>query len=561
MSSNVKVSVIIAVYNPGPYLDLPIGSLQRQTMPAGEWEAILVDDGSTDGSGERLDAIAAENPHIRAVHIPNSGWPGTPRNVALPMARGEHVLIMDHDDWLGSEALERMYDFAEATGADVVAAKEVGHGFGVPLLAFQRTIDDARLGRDPLLTLLTPHKLFRRSMLERAGIRFPEGKRRLEDHLFVVPAYFAARRIAVMADYPAYHWTRRSNDANASYTPVNAVAYYDAVRQILDIVDANTEPGPLRDTLYGHWFRYKTLHKLRGPRWTALSPTRGTEVRFDEIKRITEERFDPRLDSELPVGYRVLARAVRTGRMDLIRPHARLTGEITASVEVSDVSVAEGRIDAVLVCKLQTADGLPLTFEQRDGRLVWAPPPDLADPALRPEDLDASGILTESAALVVLRHRASGVEYNQQFALELASDAGVTKSVGRAHVRLDLTTFAAGGQLADGIWDAKVQVWIGGWRASTRLPADGLPKSDGRWWARPYANMGATASITVEGSPAAPLETPPKVDVPAGAVLRARSGWLADPAVRGVLRRYLPVGVREAARDILERMTGRPSGR
>ena len=63
--------------------------------------------------------------------------------------------------------------------------------------------------RDAPLALLTPHKLFRTAMLREHGIRFPEGRRRLEDHLFVVPAYFAAERISVLASYPIYHWVSR----------------------------------------------------------------------------------------------------------------------------------------------------------------------------------------------------------------------------------------------------------------------------------------------------------------------------------------------------------------
>ena len=61
---------------------------------------IFVDDGSTDGTRRRLDALAAEHDHVRVEHIPNSGWPGRPRNVGLDLARGEFVYFVDNDDWL-----------------------------------------------------------------------------------------------------------------------------------------------------------------------------------------------------------------------------------------------------------------------------------------------------------------------------------------------------------------------------------------------------------------------------------------------------------------------------
>src|SRR4051794_41937909 len=123
-----KVSVIVPVFEPGPLIEPLIASLLVQTMPAGEREVIFVDDGSTDGTGERLDRLAVEHPGVRALHIPNSGWPGRPRNVGLDAARGEFVFFADHDDWLEPDALERLYAVATEHDADIVIGKVVGHG-------------------------------------------------------------------------------------------------------------------------------------------------------------------------------------------------------------------------------------------------------------------------------------------------------------------------------------------------------------------------------------------------------------------------------------------------
>src|SRR3954447_25955085 len=112
MSRMPHISVIVPVFDPGEAIDECLASLLAQTRPASEYEAIFVDDGSTDGTGERLDALAAEHEHVRVQHIPNSGWPGKPRNVGTDLARGEYVLYVDNDDWLGEEALERLYDRA-----------------------------------------------------------------------------------------------------------------------------------------------------------------------------------------------------------------------------------------------------------------------------------------------------------------------------------------------------------------------------------------------------------------------------------------------------------------
>ena len=81
-----KVSVIVPVFDPGSDIDDCIDSLLHQTLPASELELIFVDDGSTDGTPARLDALAAEHRHVRVEHIPNSGWPGRPRNIGLDIA-------------------------------------------------------------------------------------------------------------------------------------------------------------------------------------------------------------------------------------------------------------------------------------------------------------------------------------------------------------------------------------------------------------------------------------------------------------------------------------------
>src|SRR5829696_10154409 len=127
-----SVSVIVPVYDPGPHIDDCIRSLLGQTLPREELELIFVDDGSTDGTGERLDALAAEHAHVKVEHIPNSGWPGKPRNVGIEMATGEYVFFVDNDDWIEPDALERLVAMAREDRADIVIGKVVGHGKRVP---------------------------------------------------------------------------------------------------------------------------------------------------------------------------------------------------------------------------------------------------------------------------------------------------------------------------------------------------------------------------------------------------------------------------------------------
>ena len=199
---SVRVSVIVPVYNPGRSLNRSIRSILDQSLSRDAYEAIFVDDGSTDDAPAQLDALAAQHRNVRVIHQENSGWPGKPRNVGIAASSAEHVFFLDQDDALGPEALERMLAMADRYRSDIVIGKMVGHGRGVPTRLFRITRGRATLADTPLIDSLTPHKLFRRGFLEQHGLRFPEGRRRLEDHVFVVKAYFLADVISVLADYP-----------------------------------------------------------------------------------------------------------------------------------------------------------------------------------------------------------------------------------------------------------------------------------------------------------------------------------------------------------------------
>ncbi|MGN0853960.1 MAG: glycosyltransferase family 2 protein [Kiritimatiellia bacterium] len=96
----MSITVIVPVYNASAYLRTGMDSLLAQRH--GEWEAVCVDDGSTDGSGAILDEYAARDARIRVVHQANRGVSAA-RNRGLDLATGEIILFMDPDDLVGPE--------------------------------------------------------------------------------------------------------------------------------------------------------------------------------------------------------------------------------------------------------------------------------------------------------------------------------------------------------------------------------------------------------------------------------------------------------------------------
>ena len=103
MTSHVRFSVLIPVYNVESYIDECIQSVLSQTYT--DYEMILVDDGSTDKSGVKCDQYALEYPQIKVIHKKNQGLIHT-RRVAIEHASGEYYVMLDSDDMIESNALE-----------------------------------------------------------------------------------------------------------------------------------------------------------------------------------------------------------------------------------------------------------------------------------------------------------------------------------------------------------------------------------------------------------------------------------------------------------------------
>ncbi len=109
-----KVTVLVAAYNATQYLDKCLQSLLDQTHT--DWEAICVDDCSTDNMRHALLQWAARDGRIKVVSLDTNSGSAHARNVALGMASGEYVCMLDTDDWLSADALKLAVDTFEANG-------------------------------------------------------------------------------------------------------------------------------------------------------------------------------------------------------------------------------------------------------------------------------------------------------------------------------------------------------------------------------------------------------------------------------------------------------------
>ncbi len=315
----VKVSVVVPVYNPGRNFRRCLDSLIGQSLPPQEYELIFVDDGSTDETPATLDRAAARFPGLRVLHQTNSGWPGQPRNRGLDAASGEYVFFCDDDDWLATDALEVLCRFAVENASDMVLAKMGGLGRPVPRALFTRTRPLATLADAPLMDSLTVHKLFRRAFLVDHHIRFPEGRRRLEDHLFMARAYLAAERIGIYADHTCYFHARW--DSNASAESPHWPAHFGNLEEAIEVVEQHTEPGPFRDRLLSRWLRVEMVNRLSGQALLKRSPD-DVGVLFDAAHVVARAHFGDGVVARLNPADRPVGRAIVAGTLPVVRERA-----------------------------------------------------------------------------------------------------------------------------------------------------------------------------------------------------------------------------------------------
>lgn len=168
------ISIIIPFYNVENYIEKCILSVQSQTY--GNFECILVDDGSLDQTYNRALQTIGDDTRFRIVRQYNKGLGGA-RNTGIEAAKGEYIVFLDSDDYWSADFLERMYDELIEHDVDVVVClvkyiDEAGNVFKLKKIP-KRLVDETEKIQRVLLNRPSAcNKLFKRKVWEH--IRFPE---------------------------------------------------------------------------------------------------------------------------------------------------------------------------------------------------------------------------------------------------------------------------------------------------------------------------------------------------------------------------------------------------
>ena len=221
---SIKFSIIIPVYNVKEYLKRCVDSVVKQTYS--DIDILLIDDGSTDGSGEECERLAQKDVRIRVIHQKNEGLSAA-RNTGLQNAHGEYIIFLDSDDYISPDCCERFMEVISNDTYDIVAADAyIVKGTQIK----HQTVDRSHIavptdGRTFLsdclksgyTSMCAPFALYRRAFVVDNELWFIPGLLH-EDQLWTPQVFLKAQKVTYIRHLFYYHWIREDSIGNSSWS-------------------------------------------------------------------------------------------------------------------------------------------------------------------------------------------------------------------------------------------------------------------------------------------------------------------------------------------------------
>lgn len=271
------VSVIVPIYNVAPYLHECINSIVNQIYR--NLEIILVDDGSTDNSGEICDNFAQKDSRIRVIHKHNQGLTSS-RNIGIQMSTGDWITHVDGDDHIEADAIAKLIEEAEKTDAEIVIGGlnlfwEERNEEVKPIIWGDNKITDLRRYIISHWTCLCG-SIAKRNLYVRHNIKAPIGLTWHEDFFYMSKLMFHARKISSI-DNALYNYRQRPNSIMNSWN--------DAM-----INSAMTVINSIQDYFNNAFDCFEFNRELTWRKLNILQNSLRNYKRYDDIREVTKCR-------------------------------------------------------------------------------------------------------------------------------------------------------------------------------------------------------------------------------------------------------------------------------
>lgn len=250
------VSVIIPAWNAAQFIHHPVRSALQQSLQ--DLEVLVVDDASSDDTRRAAEQAAEGDPRVRVLALPRNGGPSAARNAGLAAAQGDFLAMLDADDRMAPDRLERGIRLLQGTGADILlddalrcpladstigAEPHLGLPPGEQELTLAQFVRANCMGQERPLGYLKP--ILRRARVAAAGVEYEASLRIAEDyHLIVALMGHGARTL--LTPYCGYFYWQREGSLSKRPTRRDLHAMLAADAQFQQRHAADLSPGALR---------------------------------------------------------------------------------------------------------------------------------------------------------------------------------------------------------------------------------------------------------------------------------------------------------------------------
>ena len=280
------VSIIVPVYNVKRYLPACIESVLGQTYS--DWELLLVDDGSTDGSGKLCDEYADLDNRVRVFHKENGGV-SSARNLALDNMTGAFCIMLDSDDLIHPSLLEDSLKIIHETQTDAViyGYEKVDENFtleqnqrknetcSIEVLSTNEVVPEILLGQK--FRMMACNKLYKKELWE--GIRYPLGRKYGDDTSVTYRLMSRCKKVAFTST-KYYYYRDRPNSALHTVISEDNLQLFDTYSEMLSFFH---EKNPIFNNyaayafdirLFDFFARLKNVSLASGKRFLILKKLR-----------------------------------------------------------------------------------------------------------------------------------------------------------------------------------------------------------------------------------------------------------------------------------------------
>ncbi len=292
-NKNPLISVIVPIYNVEKYLCKCIDSIISQTY--NNIEIVLVDDGSTDNSGEMADDYARKDRRIIVIHKENGGL-SSARNEGIKRSKGEWLAFVDSDDYIDDNFINSLYNAVCNNNADMATCnlrpfsndglhlKKTPH-FPHGCLSGTDAVNDMLKNRRPAYIWLS---LYRRNLFAKNNISFPDG-RNYEDISTKIKLLYSANKVVFIDKNLYYYLMRRDSITGEKFTPKRYDDYMFAIN------DARECLSKMNRGKGAKYIEYFVLYSL----FTLLN-----YIARDNCKKTDNKRYWKQIRKDIKTAYR-----------------------------------------------------------------------------------------------------------------------------------------------------------------------------------------------------------------------------------------------------------------